>query len=69
MDRWVEENMVKINDDRVNELYEDWKRKEQIKAEEEKNATFLANDEHLNMTEQEKDSFLEVTRFKTIEFL
>ena len=69
MDRWVEENMVKINDDGVNELYEDWKRKEQIKAEEEKNATFLANDEHLNMTEQEKDSFLEVTRFKTIEFL
>ena len=69
MDRWVEENMVKINDDKVNELYEDWKRKEQIKAEEEKNATFLANDEHLNMTEQEKDSFLEVTRFKTIEFL
>ena len=61
--------MVKINDDRVNELYEEWKRKEQIKAEEEKNATFLANDEHLNMTEQEKDSFLEVTRFKTIEFL
>ena len=69
MDRWVEENMVKINDDKVNELYEEWKRKEQIKAEEEKNATFLANDEHLNMTEQEKDSFLEVTRFKTIEFL
>ena len=69
MDRWVEENMVKINDDKVDELHEEWKVQEQIKAEEQKNATFLANDEHHNMTEQEKDSFMSLTRLKTIEFL
>ena len=34
MDRWVEENMVKINDDKVDELHEEWKVQEQIKAEE-----------------------------------
>lgn len=51
MDRWVEENMVKINDEQTEELYEEWKRKEEIKVEQEKNATFLANDEHDKMTE------------------
>lgn len=36
-DRWVEENMVKIDDERVEADHAEWKRKEEIEEEERKN--------------------------------
>ena len=36
-DRWVEENMVKIDDERVEADHTEWKRKEEIEEEERKN--------------------------------
>ena len=69
MDRWVEENMVRIDDEKVEILHEEYNMREAIEKEERKNQTFLANDEHNNMTEQEMESFMTITRLKTVEFL
>ena len=68
-DRWVEENMVKIDDERVEADHTEWKRKEEIEEEERKNQTFLANDEHNAMSEQDLENFIKMTKLKTIEFL
>ena len=37
MDRWVEENMVRIDDEKVEVLHEEFKMKEAIEQEERKN--------------------------------
>ena len=50
-DRWVEESMVRIDDEKVAGLHELYKKEEARKAEELKNSTFLANDEHNGMAE------------------
>ena len=37
MDRWVEENMVRINDEKVETLHEEYSMREAIEKEERKN--------------------------------
>ena len=69
MDRWVQENMVRIDDEKVEGLYEEHKKEEARIAEEKKNETFLANDEHNAMSEQDLANFINITKLKTIEFL
>ena len=65
MDRWVKEYMVQINDELVENLKEDWQRRDLEK----KKTQLLFNDEHVGMNEEELRSFLNATRLKTIEFI
>lgn len=65
MDRWVKENMVQINDELVENLKEDWQRRD----EEKKKQQLLFNDEHVGMNEEELRTFMNATRLKTIDFV
>ena len=67
MDRWVKENMVRLNDELVDDLREDFLKKQEEKK---KNKdTFLQNDEHIGMSEEELRNFMSATRLKTIEYI
>lgn len=68
-DRWVEENMIKIDDDKVEIEHIAFVEKEKFEEEERKNQTFLANDEHNAMSEIDLENFIKMTKLKTIEFL
>ena len=68
-DRWVEENMVRIDDEKVEADHAEFIEREKFEEEERKNQTFLANDEHNAMSEQDLENFIKMTKLKTIEFL
>ena len=68
MDRWVKENMIHINDELVDDLLEDFNRRQEEKKKV-KEASKLNHDEHSGMTEDELRHFMKVTRLKTIEFI
>ena len=57
--------MVQINDELVENLKEDWLRRD----EEKKKQQLLFNDEHVGMNEDEIKNFMKATRLKTIEFI
>jgi len=69
MDRWVKENMVRINDELVDDLLEDFQKKQEIKKIERDSSTFLAHDEHHGMNEEELRNFMGATKLKTVEFI
>ena len=68
-DRWVKENMVRINDELVDDLLEDFHKKEEEKKRSREMSTFLAHDEHVGMNEEELRNFMNCTRLKTVEFI
>ena len=68
MDRWVKENMIHINDELVEDLLEDFNRRQEEKKKVNA-ASKLNHDEHSGMTEDELRHFMKVTRLKTIEFI
>mgnify|MGYP000978732766 CR=1 FL=1 len=69
MDRWVKENMVRINDELVDDLLEDFKSKEEEKKRKLAQDSFLQNNEHQGMNDDELRNFMSATRLKTIEYI
>lgn len=65
MDRWVKENMVRIDDEVVENLKEGWEKRNEIL----KQKKLLYNDEHDGMNDEELKTFMNATRLKTIEFV
>ena len=68
MDRWVKENMIHVDVQLVDDLLEDFNRRQEEKKKV-KEASKLNHDEHSGMTEDELRHFMKVTRLKTIEFI
>lgn len=53
MDRWVQENMVRIDDERVEDLLKVWKDSEAKKKLQMESTTFLSHNEHDQMNQTE----------------
>ena len=60
--------MVRLDDELVDDLLEDYHNKEEEKKKQKENSTFLQHDEH-GMTDEELKNFMNATKLKTIEFL
>ena len=69
MDRWVKEDMVRINDELVDDLLEDFQKTQEAKKKEREISTFLVHDEHSGMNEDELRNFMNATKLKTVEFI